>query len=185
VSSAVRAAGGRAAVVTFSSVGLSLADKDVAAAAATVLGLTPETVDTTAVITALAREWSTAGDPRPLTKALSSAAGLKLTGLPSTATVDAVAVSAAFDGNPDPAAFALARAITDSVRPALGVETVKHGDGTAAAAKAAGLSGVDDADTPIGSVSLVWVLAGRAHGLFGVGTTVDAAYPSPLFPTQQ
>lgn len=184
VTAAVRAAGGHTAVATFSDVGLSLADKDVAAAAAKALGVAAEAVDSTAVITALAREWGTPGDPRVLTKALSTAAALKLTGLPATATVDAVAVTAAFGGKPDPGAFALAKAITGTVRPALGVESTKHLDGTAVAAKAAGLSGVDDIDTPIGGVSLVWVLAGRTHGLFGVGDTVDSAYPSPLFPVQ-
>lgn len=183
VTADVHAAGGRTAVATFSRKGLSLSDPDVAAAAAQALGATGS-VDATTVITALAREWSTAGDPRTLTKALAGAGGLKLTGLASTATVNAVAVSAAFAGVPDPAAFALARALTNGVAPALGVETTKRSDGTAVAAKDAGFSGVDDVDTPLGSVSLVWVLSGRASGLYGQGDTVDAPYPSPLFPTQ-
>jgi hypothetical protein len=178
----VRAAGGRTAVVTFSGKGLSLSDPDVAAAATQALGV-QGAVDQTAVISALAREWSTPGDPRTLTKALAGAGGLKLSGLASTATVNAVAVTAAFAGTPDPAAFALASALTNGIAPAVGVETTRRADGTAVAAKAVGFSGVDDIDTPLGSVSLVWVLSGRASGLFGQGDTVDAPYPTPLFPT--
>jgi len=183
VNSSVRGAGGRAAVVTFTSAGLSLSDEDVSAAAVKTLGLPQGSVDQTVVVNALAREWTTPNDPRTLTKALAAAGGLKLTGLPASATVDAVAVTAAFEGTPDPAAFALVRALR-AVRamPAVGVETLKRSDGSAVAAKTAGFSGVDDIDMPLGSVSLVWVLSGRANGLFGVGETVDSAYPTPLFP---
>jgi hypothetical protein len=169
-------------VVTFSEAGLSLADADVKAAAEKTLGVTSGSLDQTAVITALAREWTTPGDPRVLTKAMSSAGGLKLSGLAATATVDAVAVTASFVGKPDPAAYALAVAVDGGVRPAVGVETTKRSDGSAVAGKAAGMSGVDDVDSPVGAVSLVWVLSGRATGLYGVGETVDAAYPAPLFP---
>jgi hypothetical protein len=184
VTSDVRAAGGTAAVVTFTGAGLSLADNGVAAAAGKVLGVTAASVDETAVVNALAREWTTAGDPRALTKAMTAAGGLKLTGLAAQTVVDSVVVSAPFNGTPDPAAFALASAVATGSGPVAGVESTLHPDGTAAAAKAAGLSGVDDVDSPIGSVSLVWVLAGRATGLFGAGTGVDAAFPTPLFPAQ-
>jgi hypothetical protein len=182
VNASVRRAGGRTAVVTFTGPGLSLSDAEVTAAAVKTLGLPEGSVDQTVVVTALAREWSTPNDPRALTKALAAAGGLKLTGLPASATVDAVAVTVAFAGTPDPAAFALVRALR-ALRaiPAVGVETLKSADGTAVAAKAAGFSGVDDIDGPLGSVSLVWVLSGRASGLYGVGDTVDGAYPAPLF----
>jgi hypothetical protein len=182
VSAAVRAAGGRTAVVTFAGVGLSLADGSVSAAADKALGVAAGSADATAVIAALAREWSTPGDPRTVTKALAAAGGLKLAGFPATVTVDAVAVCAVFDGAPDPSAFLLAHALAGGSLPAAGVENSRRADGTAAAAKAAGMSGVDDVDTPVGSVSLIWVLAGRARGLYGSGNGVDAAYPSPLFP---
>ncbi|HEY5506695.1 MAG TPA: copper transporter, partial [Coriobacteriia bacterium] len=108
VTTAVRAAGAKTAVVTFSDVGLSLSDPDAQAAAAKALGTASGSVDETAVVAALAREWTTPGDPRVLTKAISSAGGLKMTGLPGTATVDAVVVAASFAGTPDPSAFNLA-----------------------------------------------------------------------------
>jgi len=162
---------------------MSLADADVSAAAVRVLGLPEGSVDQTVVASPLAKEWTTPNDPRPLTQALVAAGGLKLTGLPASSTIDAVAVTAAFEGTPDPAAFGIIRALGEHrAVTAAGVETLKRADGTALAAKAAGFSGVDDIDSPLGSVSLVWVLAGRAHGLFGVGDTVDGAYPTPLFP---
>jgi hypothetical protein len=184
VTASVRGAGGTAVVVTFSGAGLSLGTPDVAAAAGKVLGMPAASVEETAVVAALAREWTTAGDPRALTKAMTAAGGLKLTGLAAQSTADAVVVSAVFGGTPDPAAFALASAVATGSGPVVGAESTQNANGTAAAAKAAGLSGVDDVDTPVGSVSLVWVLAGRATGLFGAGAGVDAAFPTPLFPGQ-
>jgi hypothetical protein len=184
VTAAVREAGGTSAVVTFSGAGLSLGTGDVTAAAGKVLGLPVASVDQTAVVAALAREWTTPGDPRALTKAMTAAGGLKVSGLAAQSSVDAVVVSAVFGGTPDPAAFALASAVATGTGPAVGVESTQFSNGTAAAAKTAGLSGVNDVDTPVGSVSLVWVLAGRATGLFGSGAGVDAAFPTPLFPAQ-
>lgn len=179
---AVTEADGRTAVVTIAKPGLALSDPDVAAAAEKALGVVAGSLDQTTVVTALAHEWTTPNDPRVLTKAMTTAGGLKLSGLPATGTVGAVVVCASYTGTPDGAALALAETISGGLLPAVGVETTKRADGTAAAAKAAGMSGVDNADTPVGSVSLVWVLAGRANGLFGVGDSVDFAYPSPLFP---
>lgn len=179
---AVRAAGGKTAVATFSGAGLSLSDDAVSAAAAKALDMPVASVDATTVAAALTREWTTSGDPRVVTKALVAAGGLKLTGLAATDEIGGVAVSATFNGAPDVTALDLARELSGPTRPAVGVETTKRTDGTAAAAKAAGLSGVDDVDSAMGEVSLVWVLSGRASGLFGVGDGVDSQYPTPLFP---
>lgn len=180
----VKAAGGTTAIATFTGVGFSLKETAVAAAVDKVLGLPAGSVDETAVVAALAREWTTPGDSRVLTKALVGANALKFTGLAPNGFAAGVVVTSTFDGKPDAAAFDLATALSGGSRAAVGVETTKRPDGSAVAAKAAGLSGVDDIDTPTGEVSLVWLLAGRASGLFGVGSTVDAAYPSPLFPAK-
>jgi hypothetical protein len=180
----VKAAGGTTAIATFTGVGLSLSDPSVDAAAEKALGIPSGSIDQTTVVSALAREWSTPGDPRVLTKALVASGALKVTGLASNSSVNGTVVTATFSGTPDPAAFTLAAAMTDGLRAAAGAESTKRTDGTAAAAKAAGLSGVDNVDTPLGEVSLAWVLSGRATGLFGVGDTVDGAFPSPLFPPQ-
>ena len=183
VTQGVKAAGGTTAIATFSDPGLSLGDDGVTAAAGKALGIPASSVDETAVITGLAREWTATSDARTLTKALVSAGALKFTGLAANETVGGTVVSDTFDGDPDPVAFQLASAATPAGRFAVGVETTKRADGTAASAKAAGLSGVDDVDTPVGEVSLVWVLTGRASGLFGQGATVDSPFPTPLFPT--
>ena len=180
-SEAVRLAGGNVALATFTTPGLSLGDPSVATAVAKDLGLTASSIDTTQIVDSLAAEWSTAGAPRPVTKALVAAGGLKLEGLTATATVSGTAVTAVFDGTPDPWAIRLATKMTDNSRYAVGVDTTAHVGGSAQAAKAAGLSGVDDVDTALGRVSFAWVLSGRASGLFGESDGATARFPSPLF----
>ena len=46
------------------------------------------------------------------------------------------------------------------------------------------MSGVEDIDTSLGQVSLVWTTSGRVSGLFGTSKDADAPYPTPLFPAQ-
>ena len=180
-SEAIRLAGGTVAVATFTGPGLSLGDPAVSAAVAKDLGVAAGSVDATRVMDALASEWSTAGAARPVTKALVASGGLKLDGLAATSTVSGTAVTAVFDGTPDPWVIRLANAMTDSTRFAVGVDTTGHVGGSAQAAKVAGLSGVDDVDTALGRVSFAWVLSGRASGLFGESAGATARYPSPLF----
>lgn len=184
VSSDIRAAGGTVAVATFAGADLSLKDSGVAAAAAKALGVQAGSVTETAVASELVREWSATNDPRALSKAMVSAGGLQLSGLAADATVGGTVLTATFSGKPDAAALQLASAFADALRTSVGVETTTRQDGTAAAAGAGGMSGVDDADTPLGEVSLIWVLSGRATGTFGQGANVDAPFPSPLFAAQ-
>ncbi len=180
-SEAIRLAGGKAAVATFAGAGLSLEDEDVVTAVATELSIPTSSVDATRVAGTLAVEWSTPDAPRPLTRALIASGGLKLSGLAATDTVSGTAIAAVFGGTPDPWAIRLARAMTDTFRFAVGVDTAKRDDGSAKAAREAGLSGVDDVDTALGRVSFAWVLSGRASGLFGQQEGATARYPSPLF----
>jgi hypothetical protein len=184
VTADVKAAGGVTAIAIFSDSGLSLRNDAVAAAAAKALGTTAGSLDETMVVTELAREWSTPGDARVLAKALVASGGLKVTGLAANKVVEGTVVTDSFNGKPDAAALRLAQMLADTVRASVGVETTKRSDGTAAAAKAAGLSGVDDIDTAMGEVSLAWVLSGRATGLFGAGPSVDAPFPTPLYPAK-
>jgi hypothetical protein len=180
-SEAIRLAGGKAAVATFAGPRSSLDDPAVTTAVAKELGIADTSVDATQVMNALAAEWSTPEAPRPLTRALIASGGLKLQGLTTTATVGGVAIAAVYGGTPDPWAMSLARAMVDSTRFAVGVDTTKRDDGSAKAARAAGLSGVDDVDTALGRVSFAWVLSGRAAGLFGRQEGATGRYPSPLF----
>lgn len=180
-SEAVRAAGGAVAVAQFAGAGLSLDDAKVRDAAMKALGSPDASQLETRVVETLAREWTTPGDSRVLTGALVTAGGLRLSGLPASETVGGCAVSAVYGGKPDDAVLGLAETIAHNGRFAAGVETAKKPTGEAAAAVAAGLSGVDDIEDPLGQLSLVWVLAGRASGGFGTGSGVDAAFPQPLF----
>jgi hypothetical protein len=180
-SEAVRLAGGNVVLATFAGPGFTLGDVAVTAAVASDLGIPAVSLDGSRVVDSLAAEWSTPGVPRTLTKALIAAGGLKLTGLAATATVGGTAIAAVYDGEPDPWALRLAGALADDNRFAVGVDTAKRADGSAQAAKNAGFSGVDDVDTAMGRVSLVWVLSGRAQGWFGQREGASARYPSPLF----
>lgn len=180
-SEAIRLAGGKVALATFAGPGYALGDPAVVAAVAKDLGVFESTIDATQVVNVLAAEWGTSDAPRPLTKALIAAGGLKLQGLTATDTVGGTAITAVYDGVSDPWAIRLAQAFVGEGRFALGVDTTKRTDGSAQAAKSAGLSGVDDVDTAMGRVSLAWVLSGRAEGLFGTREGASARYPSPLF----
>jgi len=184
-SNAIHAAGGQVAVATFESPGLSVSEAGRAQTAAEkALETTDASQITTQVATALGREWATAGDPRVLTQALVSSGGLRLSGLPSGTSVGGAAVTLAFDGEADPSAVVLLKAFDSSAVPRVGIEVSDRATGAAQAAVAAAFSGVDDVDSPLGQVSLVWVLAQRATGSFGVGPAAKAAFPTPLFVSQ-
>jgi hypothetical protein len=94
-----------------------------------------------------------------------------------------VAVTLAFDGKTDPSAIALLKAFDSSAIPRVGIEVSDRPTGAALAAVAAAFSGVDDVDSPLGQISLVWVLAQRATGSFGAAPAAKA-FPTPLFTSQ-
>lgn len=181
VTDSVAKAGGAVITATFRDVGFGLKDKAFAAKVAAVLA-TDANGDLTALVAdQLARELTdVAGTPAPLTD-LFVASGELTVGTPDGAgTPTAVATTGSFDDKADAAEIALAVAAKARGQLAAGAETTKHTTGVAAAAADAGLPSVDDADTPVGQVSLVWVLLGRADGRYGVTHGVDSAYPSPL-----
>jgi hypothetical protein len=184
VTKAVREAGGRAAVVTFTSPGLGLSEPAVARAFASEVGSSGPAANETSVAPMLVAEWTTTGGTRPLTAALVKSGAARVEGLTSDMAVDGAVSAAAWETKPDEAALRLAKAITGPDRYGAGVETTKRAAGLAAAAVGVGLSAVDDVDRPIGRVSLVWILAGKTAGHYGLGKAADAAFPSPLFPIQ-
>jgi hypothetical protein len=183
VTKAVREAGGRAAVVTFTSPGLGLSAPAVARSFASAEGTAGPAVETS-VSAALVAEWTTSGSTRPVTAALTKAGAIRVDGLTADMVVDGAVSASVWDTKPDEAALRLAKAITGPDRYGAGVETTKRAAGLAVAAVGAGLSAVDDVDRPIGRVSLVWILAGKTAGHYGLGKGADAAFPSPLFPVQ-
>lgn len=180
-SDAIKLAGGAVALAEFPSAGFALGDAKVRDAAMKALGSPEASQLETRVAETLAKEWTTPGDSRVLTNALIAANGLKLSGLPASATIGAAAVSAVYGGAPDQAALRLAGTLARDGRFAAGVEITKKATGQAKAAVATGLSGVDDVESPLGQISLVWVLAGRAAGSYGSGSGVDGPFPQPLF----
>jgi hypothetical protein len=184
VTRAVRDAGGRAAVVTFTSAGLGLSDAAVARAYAAAASAVATGAAETSVTAALASEWTTPGAARPVTGALIKAGALRVEGFTPDMVFDGAVSAAVWETKPDQAALRLVKAITGPNRYGAGVETTKRAGGLAIAAVAAGLSAVDDIDKPVGHVSLVWILSGRAAGHYGLGKGADAAFPSPLFPAQ-
>jgi hypothetical protein len=181
---AIRDAGGTAGVATLTEPGLALANADVLQAAATALAVPEASLDATRVTAELAREWTTPGGPRTLTNALVAVGAIRLESFSAPAAADGVVVASVWNGEPDATALALARAASGPGRSAVGVETTKRTTGLAAAAVTAGLSGVDDLDDVLGRVSMVWLVAGRATGLYGTGKDAEGRYPSPLFPAQ-
>jgi hypothetical protein len=180
----IRAAGGTAAVATITEPGLALANAGVLKAAAAALAVPEASLDQTRVTAELAREWTTPGGARTLTNALVAAGALKLDSFSAPAAADGVILASVWNDKPDAAALALGTALTGPGRSAVGVETMKRPTGLARAAVGAGLSGVDDIDETFGRVSMVWLVAGRASGLYGVGKGAVGRYPTPLFSVQ-
>jgi hypothetical protein len=181
VSDAVAKAGGAAVTATFRDVGFGLKDKTLAAKVAAVLATDANADLTAPVADALAREFSDApGTPSPVTDVLVAAGELSMNTPDGSGTPALIVTTGSFDDKPDAAEISLATAGKAHGLIAAGAETTKRATGVAAAAADAGLPSVDDADTPVGQVSLVWVLLGRATGRYGAAKGVDAAYPSPL-----
>ena len=97
--SAVKDAGGNAAVVTMAKPEFGIADKAVAAQLRSILG-TGTDLQTT-VPSTLASEWSQPDVARPVTDALQNAGVITITGLSASMGATQVVDVAAFDGKPD------------------------------------------------------------------------------------
>ena len=97
--SAVKDAGGNAAVVTMAKPEFGTADKAVAAQLRSILGTSTDLQ--TAVPSTLASEWSQPDVARPVTDALQNAGVITITGLSASMGATQVVDVAAFDGKPD------------------------------------------------------------------------------------
>ena len=84
---------------------------------------------------------------------------------------------ASFDGAADATLVSVAADMPKSGMPAVGVESQTVATGVSDAALGAGLSSVDDVDSPEGALSLVYVLLGKAEGHFGVECRRDGCLP--------
>ncbi|MDZ4655491.1 MAG: copper transporter [Coriobacteriia bacterium] len=183
---AIERAGGKAVVLTSESPSFGIDELDpdalTAALAESAGGETTATPDVqsdtvSAVAEALAREWTTPTDSRPVTQLLLSAGQIGLEGAEDTVTVGGMAFLGSWNEKADPAALALAARLAARGLPVVGVESASRVSGVVEAAMVAGFSAVDDVTSPQGTVSLVWILSGRTTGYFGVREGAENIYP--------
>jgi hypothetical protein len=74
--------------------------------------------------------------------------------------------------------FGLYQGLSSSGPPAVGVEASDAASSAVPIFKSAGLSSVDDVDTPAGQLALVLLLGGSPHGQYGFKRTADDALPA-------
>lgn len=173
--SAVKDAGGNAAVVTMAKPEFGIADKAVAAQLRSILG-TGTDLQTT-VPSTLASEWSQPDVARPVTDALQNAGVITITGLSASMGATQVVDVAAFDGKPDALGLDVAQAYAASGMFALGAETPSSGTGVASAAAARRLSAFDTLGTNAGRFTLVALFTGGEQGFYSVDSNATAKYP--------
>ncbi len=181
---AIKQAGGTPLVLTLESPDLGLATEVPTAVPALLGGQFAEQTTApasrpfiSAVADALAAELRTAGE-RPVLLALAESGALTISDNSATARVDACVVMSAFDDEPDAFALAVAKGLDQRDAIAVGVEAAALSTGVALSAVDEGFSAVDDVESSQGSLSLVWLLSGRATGYFGIGSGAEAVYPS-------
>lgn len=172
---AVRDAGGSAAVVTMSKPRFGLTDKTVAAAVRSVVGSSTDLEN--GLVSALATEWSQPDIPRPLTAVLQEAGVITVNGLSASMAATQVVDVAAFDKKPDPLALDIAQAYAAAGRFALGAQAPSPNTGVAAAASARRLSAFDTLGTNPGRFTLVALLSGGQQGYYSVDENATAKYP--------
>ncbi len=174
--SAIKAAGGSAAVVQLLKPGFGLAGKGGSEEAArSVVGTATELQ--TAVVSTLASEWSQPAGARPLTDALVGAEAIKVTGLSPTVAATQVVDIAAFDGKPDELSLDIAQAYAMAGLYALGAQTPTGDTGVASAASARKLSAFETLGTSAGKFTLVALFTGGQQGFYSLSEGATAAFP--------
>ncbi|MDO8987447.1 MAG: copper transporter [Coriobacteriia bacterium] len=176
IQDAIKAGGGTPVTLVIDMPGLGMDDPKIAAVVAPYINQGSDPV--AEVASALASEWTTVG-PRPVTDALVKAGALRASELLPEVAVESIVFTATWDGKPDAMAVDIGRGIVIRGGKAVGAQATSLDTGVAAAALDRGLSAVDQMGTPLGTYSLVWVLAGRASGYYGLGSGAQAQYPAP------
>ena len=177
--SAVKSAGGAAALVTLGKPGFGLKDSQVASAVATALGTTatPSTADVAGV---LVSEWDGTASNHALTDALVSAGSIKVAGLTHSTVATLALDVATTGGDPDTAGLELMSAYAAAGMYAAGAETESSSSGVAAAAAARKLSAFDTLGTNAGRYTLVALFSGGQQGYYS--DTARGASPFPPMP---
>jgi hypothetical protein len=181
--SAVRGAGGTATTAVFSTQGGGFEDPVVVS----VLSggddspqLVPDVDLEGLVVEAVALEWTDGSAEDPLTDTLVDRGHLSVQQWTPGESVDGVILLADWEDLADPALVELAVRLDEAGAVALGAETQWRATGVVESCVGAGLSGVDAVDLPQGAFSVVWVLAERAEGHFGVGEGAIGLFPQGL-----
>lgn len=178
VGDAITQAGGASVTFVLAQSSFGLADPAVAEVASQTVGPVEPDALLPAVADALAAEWASPAESRPLTAALVEAGVLRIEDdAGSSVGVDGVVTLAYFSDAPDDGALALASALAALGQPAVGAETQMKATGVALAASEAGLSAVDHVTTPEGEFSLIWILSSQAQGYFGYGDGAQSPWP--------
>jgi hypothetical protein len=173
----LRQAGADTVVVTLKAKDLGMDDPNVQRSVSGIVTLTPGAAGASDPVAGmLAAEWAKGGT-QPLTDALRTSGQLTVDGAWASAHFDGVVLLASFDGAADAELVSVAADMQKSGMPAVGVESQTVATGVSDAALGAGLSSVDNVDSPEGGLSLVYVLLGKAEGHFGVDAGATAAYP--------
>ncbi|TDB38955.1 MAG: hypothetical protein D9V44_04590 [Actinobacteria bacterium] len=180
---AIETAGGTAIVLTQESAGMGL-DETIPEELPALLGgsFVGEAAPASdafkdAVAEAVATELRRTGD-RPVLDVLLKSGAISSDARSDFAGVDGCVLMTAFGGQPDDLAARVAGALGVHGATIVGAEATSQVTGVAAESVDRGFSALDNVDTPQGSFSLVWLLAGRASGYFGVGPGADAVYPA-------
>jgi hypothetical protein len=179
---AVEKAGGRVVVIRLRTIGFGTADATLSGKAAALLG-TPQLAGdqlADAIGRRLTTEWNAQGIGEGAMSALLKEAGaITVTGGGAGVRPNGYVVMANFGGQADDGAIALARSGGENGQPAVAAAARIQRTPIIDAAASAGLSTVDDVDTTPGAFSLVWVLADRASGRFGIGPGADRPFADP------
>lgn len=177
VAASIRAAGGVPVAVTLQLPTFGFEEPSASDVETSAVETTTPDAFVSSVVASLATEWTAPGSDRPLTETLVSAGAFDIEDLDSSTVISGVVVLAAWDGSPDQAALALAARIAETGGVGVAAETRADATGVARAADETGLSAVDNIDDVSGQFSLVYLLAGRADGYYGVGDGTDGRYP--------
>lgn len=176
VSDAITRAGGSPATVTLAKPDFGLRNAQLRSEVASLVG-GGDAKDADKVASALAREWTTEGQERPLTGLLVDKGVLTIKGLGASKVATGLVDIAVRGAAADSTGLGLVRAFVDLKLPGVGAQTQEAKSGLAASVAEAGGSGFDTLGTDVGRYSLVALLTGAQPGLYGLAPDAQASFP--------
>ena len=174
---AVKSAGGRTAIVTILKPGLGLSAPAVAAAAASVLGTSSGSPNSSQVAAQLASEWNGTNSGRVLTNAMVAAGAIKISGLGGSTVATQLVDVAASGKSPESVGLDVAQAYKTAGMIALAAQPYGTETGVAAAGAARSLSAFDTLGTQAGRFTLVALFSGGQQGYYSASGHATTAFP--------